>query len=179
MKEKITNIVKVALFVALCSVCAMVTIPFGPVPFTLQTFAFTLVLFCLEPNLAFSTTLLYLAVGALGAPVFSGMKGGIGSVIGPTGGFLIGYALSIFPLGKLKELVCLKVKKQTVKSVLLVIIGFAMTLVAYAFGCLQYSFVAGVGIEVAFFVAVVPFVMVDFIKIVLAYFSSRIVNRLL
>ena len=177
MKEKITNIVKVALFVALCSVCAMVTIPFGPVPFTLQTFAFTLVLFCLEPKLAFSTILLYLVVGSLGAPVFSGMKGGIGCVIGPTGGFLIGYVLSIFPLGKLKEIVCFKAKKRTVKSFLLVIVGFAMTLVAYAFGCFQYSFVAGVGVEVALLVAVVPFVLVDVIKIVLAYFVSKFINR--
>ena len=177
MSKRIKDIVLVAIFVAVTSVCAIVTIPFGPVPFTLQTLAFTLILFCLSPSLAFASVLLYVALGGLGAPIFSGMKGGIGSLIGPTGGFLIGYVLAIYPCGKLLEMVSEIISNKVFLNFASLFLGVAMTCVAYVFGCFQYAFVAGVSIQTAFFVCVLPFFVIDAIKICVALALSQLIKN--
>ena len=168
MNTRIKDIVLVAVFVALISVSAMITVPFGAVPFTLQTFAITLVLYMAKPKTALATLALYLALGAIGAPIFSAMKGGIGSLLGPTGGFLWGYLLGIFP-------VCALLQKTRNASVEIAL-GCLLTLIAYIFGCAQYMFVAGVNLQVALLTTVAPFVIIDVVKIIVAWGISRKVS---
>ena len=156
------------MFVAVISVSAMITVPFGAVPFTLQTFAITLVLYVAKPKVALATLALYLALGAIGAPIFSAMKGGIGSLLGPTGGFLWGYFIGVFPVCTLLQ----KTKSAPVQIAL----GCLLTLIAYIFGCTQYMFVAGVNIQVALLTTVAPFVIIDVVKIVVAWGISRKVS---
>ena len=67
-----------ALSIAIIAVSAWITIPVGPVPFTLQMFAVTLAILVLTPKQAIGAIAGYLALGAIGVPVFSGMRGGIG-----------------------------------------------------------------------------------------------------
>ncbi len=177
MNERIKDIVYVAMFVALTSVCAMITIPFGPVPFTLQTFAFTLILFCAKPNIGFASILLYVALGCIGAPIFSGMKGGIGCLLGPTGGFLIGYVLAIYPIGIIKKRLVSKISNKVLLNALLLLIAFLMTCIAYLCGCFQYAVIAGVSIEAAFLVAVLPFIIVDVVKICVALALSNVLEK--
>lgn len=81
------------LSIALLIVSAWVTVPLGPVPFTLQTMMLVFVVLLLPPREALVSVFGYLALGALGAPVFSGMKGGLASLLGPTGGFIVGFGL--------------------------------------------------------------------------------------
>ena len=168
MNTRIKEIVLVAVFVALISVSAMITVPFGAVPFTLQTFAITLVLYMAKPKTALATLALYLALGAIGAPIFSAMKGGIGSLLGPTGGFLWGYLLGIFP-------VCALLQK-TKSAPAQIALGCMLTLIAYIFGCAQYMFVAGVNLQVALLTTVAPFVIIDIVKIIVAWGISRKVS---
>ena len=156
------------MFVAVISVSAMITVPFGAVPFTLQTFAITLVLYMAKPKTALATLALYLALGAIGAPIFSAMKGGIGSLLGPTGGFLWGYLLGIFP-------VCALLQK-TKSAPAQIALGCMLTLIAYIFGCAQYMFVAGVNLQVALLTTVAPFVIIDIVKIIVAWGISRKVS---
>ena len=80
----------VAMTIAIIAVSAWVTVPIGPVPFTLQMFAVTFALLILKPKQAIAAIAGYLALGAIGVPVFSGMRGGVGVLMGPTGGFLWG-----------------------------------------------------------------------------------------
>ena len=80
----------VGLAVAIMAVSAWVTVPLGPVPFTLQMFAITFAIVMLSPKECMAAIVLYLALGAIGLPVFSGMSGGIAKLMGPTGGFLWG-----------------------------------------------------------------------------------------
>ena len=83
-----------AVGIALISVSAWVTVPIGPVPFTLQTMALAFVLVAMSPVQSTLAVMLYLVLGAAGLPLFSGMRGGVGVLLSPTGGFLIGFALA-------------------------------------------------------------------------------------
>ena len=89
------SIAFVALTVAITAVSAWVTVPLGPVPFTLQIFAVAFMVLVLQPKEAVAAVTAYLVLGAVGVPVFSGMRGGIGVLAGATGGFLWGYLLGV------------------------------------------------------------------------------------
>ena len=80
-----------ALFAALLAVCAWLVIPAGDVPFTLQTFGVFAALGLLGGKRGTIAIAVYLLLGAVGAPVFAGFKGGVSALLGPTGGYLIGY----------------------------------------------------------------------------------------
>lgn len=85
----------VGLTIALMAVSAWVVVPLGPVPFTLQMFAITFAVVVLSPKEAAAAIAGYLLLGAVGVPVFSGMRGGVGVLAGPTGGFLWGYLIGV------------------------------------------------------------------------------------
>lgn len=92
----------VALFAALLCVCAWVGFPLGDTVITLQTLALYLALLLLGAKGGFWVVVVYLLLGAVGLPVFSGFRGGIGTLLGPTGGYLWGFLLccgvySLFP----------------------------------------------------------------------------------
>ena len=88
------SIAFVALTIALMGVSAWVAIPFGPVMLTLQMFALMFALLALTPRECLAAIAGYLALGAVGLPMFSGMRGGIGMLLGPTGGYLWGYVVA-------------------------------------------------------------------------------------
>jgi biotin transport system substrate-specific component len=73
------------------AVCAWISIPFGYIAFTLQTFAVSLALFTLGGKWGTASVCVYLLLGAVGLPVFSGFQGGFGTLLGVTGGYLWGF----------------------------------------------------------------------------------------
>lgn len=79
-----------AMFAALIVVCSWISIPTA-VPFTLQTFAIYCALECLGGKRGFFAVLTYILLGAAGVPVFAGFSGGLGSILGTTGGYIIGF----------------------------------------------------------------------------------------
>lgn len=87
----------------LIAVSAQFQVPMYPVPMTMQSFAVLVIGMAYGAKLGFATVLLYLAEGALGLPVFAGMKGGAQHLLGPTGGYLAGFALSALLVGWLAE----------------------------------------------------------------------------
>lgn len=92
MPSKAKNLCFSALFAALIAVCAQLTVPMpSGVSFTLQTFAVALCGYLLGLRWALVSVLVYLLTGAAGAPVFTGFNGGFHALLGPTGGFLIGF----------------------------------------------------------------------------------------
>lgn len=191
----------VGLTIAIMAVSAWVTIPLGPVPFTLQMFAVTFAIVLLTPAQALAAISGYLLLGAVGLPVFSGMRGGIGVLAGPTGGFLWGYLLGVAAAVFLLHLVRTRtswgdgrgaVAASPAEAAALtpaqrvgrflrmygveVVAGVVFTAIAYACGCVQYAAVAGVSLEAAFMVACAPFVVVDLCKIVAAVTCARAVE---
>ena len=163
-----------ALSIAIIAVSAWITVPIGPVPFTLQMFAVTFAILVLAPKQAIGAIAGYLALGAIGVPVFSGMRGGIGVLMGPTGGFLWGYLIGVsVAVGVLSLFRSRGIENFGV----CVLCGILFTAIAYACGWLQYMSVASVGPLESFLVTVAPFIVVDLIKIIAATAVARIVMR--
>lgn len=183
------DIAFVGLFIALIAVSAWVTVPIGPIPVTLQMFAIPLAICVLRPALATSAIYGYILLGAVGVPVFSGMRGGIGVLLGPTGGFLFGYLIAV-PLACLllygarraglvrpasgkdplapKESLRVRVARLAVSSGMYLVSGIVFTVVSYAFGVAWFMNITGTPLEGALATCVLPFVIPDLIKVILA-----------
>lgn len=165
-----------ALSIAIMTVSAWVTVPLGPIPFTLQMFAVTFAILVLTPRQAIAAIAGYLALGAVGVPVFSGMRGGIGVLMGPTGGFLWGYLIGVsIAVGVLALFRSRGVDNFAVGM----LCGVVFTAIAYLCGWFQYQFVAGVGPLESFLVTVAPFILLDLAKIAAATAAARMVIRAL
>ena len=92
-KIKIWDIAYIAMFAAVMAVCSWISVP-ATVPFTLQTFGVFLAVGTLGGKRGSLAVLTYLLLGAVGAPVFAGFSGGIGCILGSTGGYIIGFLFS-------------------------------------------------------------------------------------
>ena len=90
-REKIRDLCLTALFAALITVCSWITIPVFSIPYTMQTFAVFLASGILGGKRGFFAVAVYLFLGAVGVPVFSGFRGGISALFGTTGGYLLGF----------------------------------------------------------------------------------------
>jgi biotin transport system substrate-specific component len=158
---KTKDMILVSMFAALTAIFAQVTIPLpiSPVPITLQVLAVCLTSAILGSRLAFMSMLVYITVGILGMPVFSGGASGLGVVMGPTGGYITGFLLSSYVTGKLVQRKPLPTLSNTLFAM------FSGLLVIYATGMLQLSLVTGMPLQAAFMSGVVPFIGLDIIKI--------------
>ena len=186
------DIVFCALSIALITVCAWVSVPLGPVPFTLSTFALMFVLFTLEPRNALIAIVGYVALGGLGLPVFSSFKGGLAALLGPTGGFIVGYvvaAVCAVAVGKLIQYMpgfSAKIAQDTktsffgrsfAKAQLIqhLIEGVVFLVVLYVFGWVWLMVSANIDPLAAFLSAVAPFVVIDFVKMIAALLLAQAV----
>ncbi len=154
-----------AAFVALLVVCAMISVPSSP-PFTMQSFAVFLTAALLPLSYALSVYLAYLCLGALGLPVFSSFTGGLGSFVGPTGGYLFGFILCIAAVRLVVSRLGLKKKSLACAFSLgsaVLYTAAALYYSAVSLGSVSISSVAG-----AFAVCVLPFIPFDAVKLILA-----------
>ena len=165
-KFRTVELAYIALGAALIAVCAWITIPFT-VPFTMQLFAVFFVLTVLGGRNGTIAIAVYLLLGSIGIPVFSGFKGGFGVLIGMTGGYLVGMLL----IGLVYWLITKLLKPFVWTELIAFAIGL---LLCYAFGTLWFSTLNG---EKSFYaslaVCVVPFILPDILKLALAYFVGR------
>ncbi len=148
----------------LLTLSARISVPFYPVPMTLQTFAAIGLGFALGPWRATAAVLLYLAEGAAGLPVFAGTpeKGiGLAYLLRPTGGYLIGYALAALLAGWAGT------RKWAAKPVPAVLAGFLAGAVVYAPGLLWLGVVIGFDKPVLQY-GLYPFILGDVTKAALA-----------
>ena len=168
MKAK--PLVYAAVMAALITLCAWITIP-TVVPFTLQTFAIFLAVGVLGGKLASLSVAVYLLLGAVGLPVFSGFSGGLGPFAGVTGGYLLGFLLIALVMWGAEALL----GRGPVVFVVSGIVGLA---VCYAFGTawfvLMYAASTGpIGVASALWTCVIPFLLPDGVKLALALVLSR------
>ncbi len=165
-----TDMVYIALFAVLIAICAWIAIP-SAVPFTLQTFGVLCTLGLLGGKRATLTILLYLLLGAVGLPVFSGFRGGIGMLMGTTGGYLLGFLVSALLYWLLTALLG---EKFWVR-----VLGLLLGLVAcYVFGTWWFMHVyAGttgpIGLATALGWCVFPFLLPEVAKTALAIFMVK------
>src|SRR5699024_6010501 len=173
MKTK--HLIYAALFAALIAVGAQIRIPIGPVPVTFQVPMVLLAGFLLGPKLAALSTTVYMLVGLVGVPVFAG-SGGIGSLVSPSFGFVIGYIPAAFIAG-----FGAGDDKGFGKTAAF---GMLSLFVIYVSGFLYFVFIMNqvigtpVGLREALMLTVVPFVIKDTIITVLtAMFGKTLYRR--
>lgn len=148
-----------ALLVALLAQ-VRIPLPFTPVPLTGQTFAVLLVGTTLGVKRGAGSIMFYTVLGALGLPVFAGGAAGIAYLAGPTLGYLLGFIVAAFVIGKMAE----RGLERTLRTSLFPF--FVGTLVIYAFGAGWLALLFG--IEKALVLGVLPFIVGDLIKLALA-----------
>jgi|Deesub1362A_J573_1020465.scaffolds.fasta_scaffold02332_7 biotin transport system substrate-specific component len=160
------DIAFVSLFAALTAVGAFISIPLGPVPFTLQVLFVLLSGAILGAFLGALSQVVYLLLGVIGLPVFAGGTSGIGHLFGPTGGYLFGFVFASFLVGLLSKSEGFWVKFFSMLLGILVI---------HFLGVLQLSFVAGMSFKKALLVGSLPFFPFDTFK---AFIASGLVVSL-
>lgn len=169
-KKKTFDMVYIALFAVVMAVCAWIVIPMA-VPFTLQTFGVFLAVGVLGGRKGTIAVFLYLLLGLVGLPVFSGFTGGVGVLFGPTGGYLIGFLAAALVMWGMERLFG-KSKKAFFLSM---VVGL---LCCYLVGTLWIVFLFGnsigaTGVTGVLLYCVVPYVIPDLIKIGLVMLTRK------
>lgn len=179
--SKTNNVVKYlcisAMFVAIITICSWLSFPVLEIAVTLQLFAICCAAGILGMKWGTITVVAYVALGAIGAPVFSGFRGGLAALTGVTGGYIIGFIFTAFIVGGAADLFGRKV----LPLILSMILGVT---VCYAFGTawfyLLYTYRTGaIGIGTVLMKCVVPFIVPDLIKIGLAIPTTIKVYKLI
>jgi biotin transport system substrate-specific component len=160
-----TDITRCALFTALIAVGALVTVPIGPVPFTLQVFAVLLAGIVLGPRFGLLAVTAYLALGLV-VPVYAGGASGAGVLIGPTGGYLVGFLPGVVVVGLLAG-------GDAASLPRLAAAGLAGLLPVYGVGATWLALQLGLSAGEAIALGVLPFVTFDAAKALLAAAAGR------
>ena len=174
---KVYDMTYTAIFVVLIMICSWITIPFGTIPVTMQTFAVFLAVGVLGGKRGSLAVLIYLLMGCIGLPVYSGFQGGVGVLFGQTGGYLLG----LVPMALLMWLLEVFFGKKVWAQMTGMVLGL---LVCYAAGSAWFMLVymkntGDVGLGAVLLLCVVPFILPDLMKIGLAYFLTRRLRKVL
>ena len=171
--KNIKQIIYIALMTVVIVLCSWINVPTAiMVPFTMQTFGIFCALLLLGGKCGTMSVLLYILLGAVGLPVFSGFNSGIGALLGPTGGYILGFLLCA---------IIYRIFERRIKDLPLLVIG---NLVCYLFGTLWFVYVYSSGgksisFGAALMLCVVPYIVPDAIKLLLAVVVSRRVKKLI
>lgn len=167
--SSVKMITETALMAALICVLGPLSIPIGPVPVSLAPFAIFLTVYVLGWKMGTASVCIYLLLGLVGLPVFSGFTGGAQKLLGPTGGFLVGYILTALIAGYFID----RFRSNMLLQFLGSLLGLA---VLYAFGTVWLMYQAHLGLGAALQAAVLPFVILDILKILLALMVGKAVR---
>ncbi|MCB8817151.1 biotin transporter BioY [Desulfosporosinus shakirovi] len=161
-QNSLRRMVYAAMFGALTAIGSLIVIPLQPLPITLQTLFTGLAGVLLGGYTGALSQIVYVLLGVIGLPVFAGGKAGLGTLMGPTGGYLIGFIVAAYIIGKIVE-----VRKAPGFAwiSLSLIVG---NLVIYTLGVAQLSLVAHLSIPKALLAGVAPFLIGDLLKLVAA-----------
>lgn len=173
-KMKTLDMVYIALFACLMAICSWISVP-GEVPFTLQTMGVFLAIGLLGGKRGTLAVLVYILMGAIGLPVFSGFSGGIGKLVGVTGGYIVGFLASALVMWAMEALLG---RKKWVLA-LSMVVGL---LICYAFGTawfmvLYTSSKGAITLGAVLGMCVIPYIIPDAIKIAVALLLTNILKR--
>ena len=167
-QNKTRQMAACALFATLMAVCSQIQIPLPMVPINLALFGAYLAGAVLGPRLGALSVTFYALMGAVGLPVFAGFAGGLGTLLGKTGGYILGYILTAFLVGLLT-----KIWGHSFKALIpAMVLG---CLVCYLFGTVWFMAVTRLGLWQSLIYCVFPFLPGDVVKILLA---AAVVRRL-
>jgi biotin transport system substrate-specific component len=164
--NQLRMIVFASLLAALMAAGAYLAIPIGPVPLVMQNMFVFLAGLLLGSRWGAASVAVYLLAGLCGLPVFAGGMGGIGRLVGPTGGYLVGYLPAVFLMGFISE----KAAARIGYDVLAMICG---TIVLYACGVSWLKILTGMTWAKALTVGMFPFLIGDALKIAAAALIAK------
>ena len=175
-RENTRDMVYIAMFAVLIAVCSWISVP-ATVPFTLQTFGVFVTVGVLGGKRGSLSVLVYLLLGMIGVPVFAGFSGGIGCLLGSTGGYIIGFLFSALVMWGRE----MAFGKSRFVLVLSMILGL---MVCYLFGTVWFMTVyarttGAIGVMTALGWCVFPYIIPDGIKIVLAMILCKKVAQII
>lgn len=172
--------------VGILAASAWLSVPFYPVPLTMQTLAVLLIGGALGPQLGLGSVIGYLALGAMGAPVFHGGLGGAVVLFGPTGGYLLGFIPAVVVMGVAARLAGRRVSGagslRTFRRLLVLAAGAVLaSAVIYLIGLPWLAAFTGLDFEKALSVGLFPFVLGDLLKAAVAvgavYLGGRALSQ--
>ena len=159
-KVTIYQLTFMAMMAAVTCILGPLSVPIGQIPISLTNLVIYFTVFVLGIWAGTGSYGIYLLLGAVGLPVFSGFTGGIGKLAGPTGGYIIGF----IPMAIIAGIVIDKFSQRWIQ-ILGMIVG---TAICYAFGTAWFCIQAGYTVSAALAVCVIPFIPADLIKMVIA-----------
>ena len=159
------DIVIIGLSAAIIAVCSQISIP-AAVPFTLQTFAVFVGAGLFGAKRGTLSVVIYILLGAVGVPVFSGFRGGISALFGATGGYITGFIFTALIVGTVSD----KFSRNPLPLVISMLLGLAA---CYIFGTMWFMIIytrntGAIGLSAVLSMCVVPFIIPDIIKITCA-----------
>ena len=173
-KNLTVDIALISLFTAIICVCSWLSIPMS-VPVSLQTFAVFTAAAVLGAKRSVISVVIYILLGLVGAPVFTGFKSGVAVVTGPTGGYLLGFIFAALIIG-------LMTKAFSQKKWALPVSVIAGQIMCYICGTVWYEYIylnSAINLGEALMICVVPFIVPDIIKTIAAIILSKSIKRIL
>ena len=161
----------IALMTAVLCILAPISIPIfiSPVPVSLGVLAIYLTAYVLSPLDATISVIIFILLGTFGLPVFSGYSGGLSKLVGPTGGYIIGFLFTVYISS-----LFIHMKKGIIFDVIGMITGLAL---CYILGTIWFSYQQGKGFIASLLLCVVPFLIGDAIKIIVAVILGTQINK--
>lgn len=167
----VKSIVFIGVFAAVTAVLAQISIPTPwQIAFTLQTFAVALAGFCLGKFRGTLSIFIYILLGIVGVPVFTGFNAGFAAIAGPTGGYIWGFLFLGFACGMI-DLV--------EKKWLAILFGIVGLCICYLCGTIQFAKITSRTFTEAFMLAVVPYIVKDVASIAVAYGLSIPIRKVM
>lgn len=173
MKEqnRTKDVILTGMFAAVLAVLSQLSVPMpSGVPVTLQTFAVALTAYVLGWKKGAAATAVYILLGAVGVPVFANFSGGIGVILGSTGGFIWGFLFMVVLAGA---------GMQQENRGLLILLGALGLAACHLLGTLQFMAVMHMGFGESFVLVSAPYLLKDAVSMIAAYFIALAVRRAL
>ena len=166
MKITFKNQIRAALFASMIAIITLISIPTpAGIPLTFQTFAVSLSGFTLGRKYGLEAVMIWLTVGIIGLPVFSGMTGGLGQILGITGGFLVGFIPLVLFCGN---------EYTHAANILLAIAGL---IICHTTGIIWFMFTAETNLATAIITTSIPYIIKDIISVIIAYGTAQVLKK--
>lgn len=164
------NMTLIAVMTALMCVLGPISIPIGPVPITPVLVVMFLTVYVLGTKRAAIATLLYILIGLVGVPVFSSFSAGPSKLFGPTGGYIIAYIPMVLLCGFLLS----KCRGKVIPEFLSMVVSLVLL---YAVGTIWLMLLANMTFMAALAAGVLPFIIIDILKIAAALFLGKALKK--